>query len=153
MMRFKAFAIVAMAALCVADGAAAAGAYKFSPPSTAFTASGQSFLTKGTTRYICGTTVQMRTNAKGRLKINSVSFSGDNCPQALGLPWRVVSAGFNSAFFKKVSMTTPFGSCNAASFPIFLTGGTMLWSWSFADCGAAISASLQTSPTLSLVPK
>ena len=152
MKHFTVPAVVAIAGLCL-GGAATAQGYKFSPASTAFSASGQSFLTKGNTQFVCNTTVKMRTNTKGRLKITSVTFNGGSCPQANGLPWRVASPNFNSAFIKNVSLSTPFGACTAATFPIFLTSGTMLWSLSFADCGASIVASLPTSPTLTLVPK
>ncbi len=143
----------ALAALC-ASGPAAAQKFKFSPPATAFTATGPGTVTKGTDRIACTEKVKMRTNAKGRLKITSVTFSGaSNCPQAGGLPWVVRGAGFNDAFIHNFSITSSLGACSTRRFPIFLSGGTMIWSFSFPDCGDSFAASLPTSPTLSLVPK
>ena len=143
----------ALATLVVATDAAAQ-AYKFSPPNTRFSASGTSFVTKDQVQIVCTMTVKMRTNKKGVLKFTSAEFTGgSDCPQAQALPWKVKSPGFESAFIKNLSISSSLGDCTAPMFPMFLTGGTILLSYTFPDCGVAFAAQLPTTPTLLLVPK
>jgi hypothetical protein len=145
---------LAMAALLVPAAGAWAQGYKFSPPSTEFTATGPSAMSQGGERIQCTMTETLRTNAKGKLKVIAVSFSdGEGCPEAGRLPWKVKSPTFDAADVKKVEISSSLGDCHALDFPMFLTGGSILLSWSFEDCGDAFSAELVTTPTLTLVPK
>ena len=141
---------LAAGALCIAT-AAQAQVYKFSPPSTTFTASGPASITKGE-QVQCTMTMKMRTNAKGHLKILSTKFSGDSgCGTGENLPWKVKQPTFNSAMIMGFEFTSPFGDCSYPQVPMFLDAGTIIIGFQFPDCGAGLGAELTTSPTLSLV--
>jgi hypothetical protein len=160
MHRLACLAGVALGLACVAPGSFAQDAdpdaqlYKFSPPSTTFTATGQSAVSKGTDVIQCTMTAKLRTNAKGKLKYVSVNFSGgDSCPTAEMLPWKVKSPAMNSAEILDIEITSSLGDCNAPEFPMFLSDGAIILSFTFADCLDSFSASLPTTPALSIVPR
>lgn len=153
MRTFALLSATALAALLVA-GPAAAQKFKFAPPGAAFTATGPADMTKGTTDLKCTATMGVRTNQKGVLKVTSLRFSGQGeCPVASALPWKGKGAGFNSGRLIDVALSSSLGNCSTHIFPIFLSGGALIMSFQFPDCGAGFGAQLATSPTLSLVPK
>ncbi len=151
---FTVIAAVGLVSAGLADGANAAG-FKFSPPSTKFTATGPTSATLNGVTLPCTGTLKGSTTATGVGKVTGGSFTGQiGCSSVTftGVPWKMTATTATTATIFGVDFSTPLGSCGPANLVVQLTGGVFTYNGPFDQC-SNITLSLTTKPTLSIVPK
>jgi hypothetical protein len=145
----------AAAAVLALVAAGAASAYSFTPTATNFTAQGSATFVMGGVSTTCAAAVQGKVNAKGVPMFNSVSLSGSSaCAaiQATGLHWNLRASSLSAGRIMTASFVSASTTCGPGNIRIAVDGAGGI-SFSNAPLGACtLSASLATSPALSIVP-
>lgn len=147
------FAIAALSAASLGL-ASQANAYKFSPPSTSFTGKGKTSATKNGVTLACSANLSGATDANGNGKVTGGSFSGAFGCSAVtfaNLPWPMTATGKTTGTVTGVTFNSPIGNCGPDTLNITLKRGKIKFNQTIAG-GCAVTGSLTTTPTLSIVP-
>jgi hypothetical protein len=145
-------ASAAVAAFAFA-AAADAAAYKLSPASTKFTASGSAAATLNGETLTGSGTFKGAVNAKGKGKITSAKFCGvGGCTivGATGLPWTMKASSATTATIANVTFTSPGGDCGPANLVMTISGGAMTYNGPFDQC-SNVTLNFTTTPAISIV--
>jgi hypothetical protein len=143
-------AAVGMAALGFTGSA---DAYKLSPVSTKFTASGPASATLNGVTLTGTGTFNGDVNKKGKGKITKVKFCGKaGCGDvgAAGLPWVMKATGATTATIANATFTSPVGDCGPANLAVTISGGVMSYNGPFDQC-TNVNLSFTTKPAISIV--
>jgi hypothetical protein len=153
----KTFTTLAAVALVSFGFANSASAFKLSPPSTKFKASGSTSLTKSGVTVPCTANFVGKTSAKGTGKITGASFTGSStCTaiQATGLPWQAKAISATTANINNVSVNAgPLGTCGPSTVPVQISGsGAITFNNVVLTGGCSVSGTVQSTPAVTIVP-
>ncbi len=152
--------IIAIAALSVATFGLAteASAFKFSPPSTSFTASGPTSLTANGITLACTSTFTGSTNARGKGKVTGFSASGGlGCTSVVGsnFPWKAKAISATTAKFTGVQVGIPGLGINCGPGSVTATdngSGAITFNATLNPGNCMVSGTVQTTPPVTIVP-
>lgn len=152
----KTLTAVAAIALVSFGFTTTASAFKLSPPSTSFTGSGNTSLTKSGITVPCTANFTGSINARGVGKVTGATFTGSATCQAIsatGLPWKVAAKTASTAKFSAVSVSTPLGNCGPSALTVGDNGtGLVTFTNQILSGGCSVSGSVQTTPAVTIVP-
>ncbi|MBA3810913.1 MAG: hypothetical protein H0X27_04560 [Caulobacteraceae bacterium] len=144
------------AAITAALGlATSASAFTFSPVKKTFTATGPAALTLNGVTLNCTATFTGKVAKTGAMaKITGASFTDatGSCAQVIpaDLPWMVKPTGAATISINHIAASVP--ACGPAKINATLGGGTIGINTTINPGACMINASLNTSPTISIVP-
>ncbi|MGI8839555.1 MAG: activator of alkane oxidation, partial [Caulobacteraceae bacterium] len=150
--------IIAIAAMSAATLGLAtqADAFKLSPPSTHFTATGPTSLTANGVTLACTSTFTGSTNKKGRGKITGYHATGQSgCSSIVAtLPWSAKATSATNIRFSNVMVAIPGlvscgpGTVNATD----NASGQVTFNATLNPGGCMVNGTVQSSPAITIVP-
>ena len=151
--------IIAIAALSVATlgFVTQADAFKLSPASTKFVASGPTTLSQGTSTLHCTSTFKGKTTATGKGKITGFSAVGDpGCSLITAtLPWTAKATSATNIKFSNVAVAiTALGiSCGPGTVNATdNASGQVTFNATLNPGGCMVSGTVQSMPAITIVP-
>lgn len=133
-----------------------ADAYKLSPPSTRFTASGPTSLTANGVTLSCTSTFKGHTTAKGHAKISYFSATGElGCSTLVGtMPWTAKAISATTVAFSNVEVSLPgVVTCGPGTVDgTDSSTGVVSFNATLNPGNCAVSGTVQSSPAITIVP-
>jgi hypothetical protein len=148
-------AIVALGATTLGF-ATQADAFKLSPPSTSFTASGPTSLSAGGATLACTSTFTGHTTAAGVGKITGFSASGQaGCSSIVAtLPWTAKAVTATAIVFSRVAVAIPgLVTCGPGRVRSHdNASGAVTFNATLNPGNCTVSGTVQSSPVITIVP-
>jgi hypothetical protein len=148
--------ITAFLAVSMANGAAAASAYKFSPFNTQYTGMGSIVLTTSAGSISC--TVSINGKTTNPRQISAVSFTGESGCDTLvarNLPWSYAPTYSGRAQLHHATLFSPtLGRCGPNELDTGVSNGTITLQDRLPGPGGicTVTGSITTTPAINIVP-
>lgn len=152
----KTIAAIAVLSMVTFGLASQANAFKFSPPSTSFTASGPTSLTANGTTLACTWTFTGKTDAAGLFKVGGFSatgMAGCTSVEASNLPWLATATTAKNAMFTNVEVLVPaVFTCGPGSVKARDNASGQITFHAKMPGPCTFSGTVQTVPPVTIVP-